>query len=111
MDRKIFDYSELLNFPTNATIGSATISPISNIKGPFTCYFFQANPTYTSIASIALGTVVAYRQGETVKYKFYGWRLRSTGTADLVRTEEIEKGELPYHYSDEIPDWDNRSLL
>ncbi|OGC51760.1 hypothetical protein A2982_00560 [candidate division WWE3 bacterium RIFCSPLOWO2_01_FULL_39_13] len=112
MDKKVFNYSELLTFPPDSTIGSATTSPLSKINGPHIFYAYQGNPTYTSLSSVVMGTVVGCRNGsDTIPYKFDAWRIISTGTASLVRYKEIKKNDIPYHHTNEIPEWKNKKLL
>jgi hypothetical protein len=38
-----------------------------------------------------------------VPFKIYGWTLNSTGTASLVRIEEIDKKEIEFHWTDKLP--------
>lgn len=105
MDRKIINYTEVENlFPSNSQKGFATVSPLSNISGSFSFFAFQGNPTYTSLHSVVHGTVYGCRVGEgTAPFKFYGWTLNSTGTASLVRVEEIDKKEISFHWTDSLP--------
>ncbi|OGZ60732.1 MAG: hypothetical protein A2919_01080 [Candidatus Spechtbacteria bacterium RIFCSPLOWO2_01_FULL_43_12] len=75
-------------------------------------YVYQGNPTDTCLPSVVQGTIVGCRKGDgTITYKFDGWRIMSTGTAALSRYEEIEKKDIPYHHTNEIPEWKNGTLL
>lgn len=105
MDRKVINYSEIENlFLPNTQRSFATVSPVSNISGPFGFYTLQGNPTYTSFPSVVHGTVYGCRVGEgTMPFKFYGWTFNSTGTASLVRLEEIDKKEIEFHWTDKLP--------
>lgn len=106
MKDKLITYEEFSRLLTEGR-SLGTISPVRNISGPSTTLFYDLRglATYTSCASLAMGTLDRWRidpEDELPlnrdQYVFY-----STGTPSLVRIVEREKNLIPFHWSDSLP--------
>ena len=93
-------------FQSNTRRSFATVSPVGAISGPPApvLYSWAGSVSYTSLLSIAFGTVDRWRgDSDPLPLNRDQWVLWSTGTADLVRVKETEKSEVPNHWSDSLP--------
>lgn len=94
-------------FQGNLQRSFATVSPVSAISGPPApvLYSWVGSVSYTSLPSIAFGTVDRWRSdsNDPLPLNCDQWILWSTGTAELVRIKETEKSEIPNHWSGSLP--------
>lgn len=94
-------------FQGNLQKSFATVSPVSAISGPQApvLYSWAGSVSYTSLPSIAFGTVDRWRgdSNDPLPLNRDQWVLWSTGTAELIRIQETEKSEIPNHWSDSLP--------
>ena len=97
-------YSQLVS--NGRSLG--TTSPVQNISGPTTTLFYdlRGSATYTSCPSLAMGTLDRWRTGSNISapLKRDQWVFWSTGTAELVRIMEQEKCQIPFHWTDKLPE-------
>ena len=84
-----------------------TTPPIDKISGPnsSSLYSWVGSVSYTSLPSIAFGTIDRWRHDPNDQEPFNHdqWVLWSTGTANLIRIKETEKAKIPDHWSGTLP--------
>ena len=108
MKNKIISYDSCVSiFQPNLQRSFATVSPINVISGPNTpvLYSWAGSVSYTSLPSIALGTVDRWRPdyNDSLLLNRDQWVLWSTGTANLVRVKETDKTIISDHWSESLP--------
>jgi len=108
MTDKLISYDSCASiFQEDSQRSFATVSPVTVISGPQapTLYSWAGSVSYTSLPSIAFGTIDRWRcdSNDPLPLNRDQWVLWSTGTAGLVRVKEAEKSEIPDHWSESLP--------
>lgn len=108
MKDKIISYEGCVSiFQPNSQRSFGTVSPTNIISGPNVplLYSWVGSVSYTSIQSIAFGTIDRWRPdpNDQKPLNHDQWVLWSTGTANLIRVMETKKSNISDHWSTALP--------
>lgn len=109
MTDKLIDFNNCVSiFQPNLQKSFATVPPIPLISGPTTTLFYSwaGSVSYNSNPSIAFGTIDRWRVDFNDAPQYLNrdqWIFWSSGTPSVVRVLEVQKKDIPFHWSNELP--------